>query len=140
MIGGAGQTASLIVFDDGILVVSGSKAASAGVAFGAIGGAVGAVAAKKALAKKLAIIDELGPSASSGQAAAAVKGAQHLSATDITAARIAKGLGQGRKLRFDLPSGPVKLRWAGKQTPVATVAGLLQLLLGDRLEVDEGAT
>jgi len=109
--------ASLVLFDDGLVVVQGSKS----------------------LSKKLAVIDGLGPTAAAAQAAEAVKGAWLVLPGEVMSVKIAKSLLQGRKLTIKLSSKTLKLSFAPKTTPVATVEGLLQPLLGNRLEVEPSA-
>jgi len=139
VVGAAGMPSSVVVFDDGIVVVVGSKAATAGRAFGAIGAAIAVSAARRGLTKKMATIDALGPGAPAAAAAASVTDARLLTPGEVTGATIAKGLGKARKLTFSLVKGTVKLRFASKKTPVTTVVGLLQPLLGERLRVEPAA-
>lgn len=128
----------MVVFDDGLVVVPGGKTAFVGMWFGALGGAVAGGAAKKALANRLAVIDALGPGVTAAQAAEAAKGTWLVAPSQVQDVKIAKSRLQGCKLTIHLTSKTLKLNFAPNRTPVATVVGLLQPLLGDRLEVDPG--
>ncbi len=131
---GGFDAASMVVFDDGLVVVQGSA-----VTFVVLGGVVVGGGAEESLANKLAAIDVLGPAVTAAQAAEAAKGSWLILPGEVMNVKIAKSLLQGRKLTIKLSSKTLKLSFAPKTTPVATVVGLLQPLVGTRLEVEPSA-
>ena len=126
--------AALCVFDDGLVVIEGSRGARAGLLFGAIGGLVAARSAQKALDQKLGIVNGLGPTATSDQAAASVENATAYSTAAIASVDVTKGIGKGRKLKIEASDGrSSKLVFNTKQTPTEEFDRLVRPLLGDRL-------
>ena len=134
-----GMPAALDVYDDGLVFVPGSKGAQAGMAFGALGAVIGMSAAKRGLAKKRTQLDAL--QANSATQAASVEGCEVLTPADIRGVEIKKGLlGAGRRVVIDRASGrKLNLVYNSKKQPTAQVEGLLRPVLGDRLQVADGA-
>ena len=112
-----GMPAALDVYDDGLVYVSGSKGAQAGLAFGALGALIGGAAARKGLAKRRAQLDAMQPT--SAMQVATVEGCDVLAPNDIQSIEIKKGLiGAGRWLTIHPTTGR-KLRVNSASKPPA---------------------
>lgn len=127
------DAASMVVFDDGLVVVQARAVWGAVVGGVAVGGG-----AEESLANKLAAIDALGPAVTAAEAAEAAEGSWLIVPGEVQSVKIAKSRLQGCRLTAQLTAETLKLIFAPKRTPVATVVGLLRPLLGDRLEVGPG--
>jgi hypothetical protein len=131
--------AALDVYNDGLVLVPGSKGARVGMAFGALGALAGAAAAKRGLAKRRAELDAL--HATSASQSASVAGCEVVAPDDIVSVDIKKGpFGPGRRLMIDRKAGrKLNLVYHSKKVPTPQVEALLRPVLGDRLKVASGA-
>jgi hypothetical protein len=134
-----GMPAAVDVYDDGLVVVPGSKGAQVGMAFGALGALIGGAAARRGLAKRRAQLDAL--QATSASQAASVEGCQVLAPSDIRSIDVKKGLlGAGRRLTIDRTTGrKLSLVYNSKKQPTTQVETLLRPVVGERLRVASGA-
>src|SRR5690348_11066790 len=120
----AGGTKQILVYDDCLAIVSSHALGKAGLAFGAVGGLAATVANRRSLQRRQAAIDELGYAAPE-VIAAAVKGVELLRGSDITVARIEKGLFRAWKLILSTPSGRTRvLRFAQRELSPAELFAL----------------
>jgi hypothetical protein len=130
MLSGAIPT-DLECFDDGIVSIGASKAANAGLAFGAIGGAASAVAAQRSLKKGRTAADEAGRSTAAALAGAL--GVGYVSTDQIVAARLEKGFAKARKLTLTTMDGKsVKYQFPANKLSPDEVARAMAQMLGDR--------
>lgn len=133
-----GMPAAIDVYDDGLVLVPGSKGAQVGMAFGALGALVGGAAARRGLAKRRVQLDAL--QATSASQAAAVEGCEVLAPSDIRSIDVKKGLLSGRRLTIDRATGrKLSLAYNSKKQPTSQVESLLQPVVGERLRVASGA-
>ena len=131
-IGTAGSPLDFHVFDDAIVVIEAGRGHRAGLAFGAIGGAVSATSANRQVKKRRQQADEAG-FASAAALAEAVDGAHLLALADVASARLEKALGRGRKLTVTTRQGKSRTyRFASNRQPPEEVASVLGAALGDR--------
>jgi hypothetical protein len=125
------------VYDDGLVVVSGSKGAQAGMMFGALGALIGGAAARRVLAKRREQLDAL--QATSAAQAASVEGCEMVAPSDIQSITVKKGLGSGRRMRVDRSTGrKLTFVYNAKKQPTSELDALLRPLLGDRLQLGAG--
>ena len=134
-----GMAATIYVYDDGLVVVPGSKGARVGMAFGAIGALIGGAAVRRGLAKRREQLDAL--QASSATQAVSVQGCEVLAPDDISSIEVKKGLfGAGRRLMIDRATGrKLSLVYNSKKQPTSQVEALLRPVVGDRFRVAAGA-
>ena len=134
-----GMPAAIDVYDDGLVLVTGSKGAQVGMAFGALGALIGSAAARRGLTKRREQLDAL--QATSASQAASVEGCQVLAPGDIRSIGVKKGLlGAGRRLTIDRATGrKLSLVYNSKKQPTAKVEALLRPVVGERLVVASGA-
>lgn len=131
-IGTAGSPLDFHVFDDAIVVIEAGRGHRAGLAFGAVGGAVSATSANRQVKKRREQAEATG-FASAAALAAAVDGAQLLPLVDVASARLEKALGRGRKLTVTTRQGRSRTyRFASNRQPPEEVAAVLGSALGDR--------
>ncbi len=130
--GTAGMPARVCAYDDGLLVLKG-KGAGVAVMFGAIGGALARRSALKKIQEAMATIREQ-PTAAA--AAAAVDGAVHLPADQITRATIGKAAFGAKKLTIEASSGTTTQRFHKREQTVHEASQVLGAVLGDRLQVE----
>ena len=95
-----GMPAAIYVYEDGLVVVPGSKGARVGMALGALGALIGGAAARRGLAKRREQLDAL--QASSASQAVSVEGCEVLAPGDIRSIEVKKGL-LGRPTADDRP-------------------------------------
>lgn len=134
-----GMPAAVDVYDDGLVLVPGSKRAQVGMAFGAIGALIGSAAARKGLAKRREQLDALQASAASQ--AASVNGCEMIAPGDVRSIEVKKALfGAGRRLTIDrTPGRKLSLAYNSKKQPTSQVETLLRPVVGERLRVASGA-
>jgi hypothetical protein len=131
-IGTAGSPLDFHVFDDAIVVVEAGRGHRAGLAFGAIGGAVSVTSANRQVKRRRAQAEATGD-ASAAELAAAVDGAHLLPLGHVASARLEKALGKGRKLTVATRAGKSRTyRFASNRQSPEAVAAVLQSALGNR--------
>jgi hypothetical protein len=140
LVGSAVEHTDLFVFDDALVFVLPSRAAKAGLGFGAVGFLAGRSAGKRHKARDEERIAALGDGASAAELAAAVDRADLVPVEEIADVRVTKGIGLLRYLCITTTDGQKrKYRFGDNRAghavqPCAELAALLTPLLDEHFE------
>jgi len=128
--GHGGNPATLRVFDDGLVLLAGSRIVGADA--GLLGAVAGQALARRRLRKQTEVADPL-PTGGHGRDLVGVRGALYQPFSEISEIRLEKGLASGRKLKVIGADGRATVwRLSARKVDVAAMGALLTELTQGR--------